>query len=69
MNINCNGIIYHIPREPYENIDMLAARAWYITKKAPMNIEQYMKCYRLSIFWTNVKFLNCEYPPEIMKEI
>lgn len=69
MEINNNGIIYNVQREPYETNEMLAARAWYISKKSPLTHSQFLEYNRLSLFWANVVFLKCTYPPKIMEQL
>ena len=66
MEVNCNGVIYNVSREPYESSDVLSARAWYIAKKCPMTLESFLHYQRLSLFWANIRFLGCRYPPKIM---
>ena len=68
MEINNNGIIYKIEPQTRETNEMLTARGWYISKKSPMDHSQFLKYNRLSIFWANVIFLDCTYPPSIMKQ-
>jgi len=69
MEINCNGIMYHINKEPTETNEMLAARAWYIAKKSPLTVEQFLSYQHLSLYWVNVVFLGCVYPNSVMMKI
>lgn len=69
MEIQNNGIMYYIPQEPNETLEMLSARGWFISKKSPTTMSEFLQYNRLSLFWANVKFLNCKYSPKIMNQL
>jgi hypothetical protein len=69
MEVQSNGIMYYIEKEANETPEMLSSRAWFIVTKSPLNMEEYMKHYRLSIFWVNVVFLGCKYSNKIMNQL
>lgn len=69
MEVQSNGIIYYVNKEVNETPEMLASRAWFIASKSPMNMEDYLRLYRLSIFKANVIFLGCKYPAKIMNQL
>jgi hypothetical protein len=69
MEVICNGIMYYINKEPTETNEMLAARAWFIAKKSPLTIEEFLSYQHLSLYWANVNFMGCVYPNPLMLKI
>lgn len=49
--INYNGVFYKIIKEPFENINSLYKRGWYIIKNFDNN--NYIKLHSLSIINNN----------------
>jgi hypothetical protein len=69
MEINCNGIMYCIDKQKTETNEMLAARAWFIAKKSPLTVEEFLSYQHLSLYWANVNFMGCVYPDSVMLKI
>jgi hypothetical protein len=69
MEIEYQGIIYFIPKEPYEPLDKLSKRAWYIAKHKPQSHDELMSLYRQSFLWYNVNTLGCHYDESIMSHV
>lgn len=68
-NIENEGVIYNVVKEPYESTDVFLQRAWYIAKNKPNSITDFNRVSQLSFIWRNHYIYKTEYEPAILKLI
>ena len=64
-NIEYNGCIYTLEKEPVESNDIFMNRLWYISKKQPQNNLEFEKYKNLSLIWRNITYYKATYEPSI----
>lgn len=66
-----NGKFYFIKKQKYEVREAFIQRVWYILTKIndPDNTDSFDEIKRLSLIWSNVKNMGCEYSTTLHKKI
>ena len=67
--IKYNDKFYVVNRSPFEPRERFIKRAWYAIKIMELFDISYEDAIKISIIWANVKYLGCEYLPEIMDKL
>lgn len=68
-DIEYNGNIYSLDKEPTESNDVFMSRLWYISKKEPKDIVEFEKYKNLSLIWRNIRYYNVTYDKSIIDEL
>ena len=69
MEFEKSGMSYIIEKDQYESDDVFYKRAWFIVNKLPKTDADFKKQTSLSRIWANLKFNDCLYSDNIMKQI
>ena len=67
FDLEFNGNIYTLDKEPTESNDIFMSRLWYISKKEPHNQLEFDKYKTLSLIWRNTIFYKLNYDTSITK--
>lgn len=64
-----DGGFYVIEQMKFEAREKFMERVWYILNRFSNLDESFDESVKLSIFWSNVRYLNCKYNDDIMEKI
>ena len=69
MNYEKSGMAFKIERNQDETNASFERRKWFIGQLKPKSQQTYDEAVRLSEIWVNWKYLGCQYPEKVMKEV
>ena len=61
--------LYQFPRLHYETDASYFLRKEFFINASPKTEKEYYDAINMSIVWSSIQILGCQYPPEVMEQL
>ena len=69
MNIQIDGVIYHIQKDEHESMDVFYSRCWMIAKHRPQTQDEFVESETMSFLWRDVVYHGITFDNDMMKRV